>query len=343
MKLNSNQIDDYESLEEYKQLASISSINNELYYLHPEAISEANEIHECHLCRICYDSIKSNRLPVYSVANGHDYGDISRLHNVEALTYVEQYAITRYRTYGSIMKIKPTGSIESRQLTGHIITFPQDGPDRTAEVFTFPDIKGTLESLKVVFVGTKGEFEKNRNDCIISCHELQMRTKNVYNWLRMLKKCHPLYYNIVIDESEEMKKSMNELTKTLINETEVIDSDNAINIEKIISSDTAEVRKLPEEVKSCNSSSSIPDISFGYSMIYNNEDSNKELLLKEQALKSVAKTLFPNVIKIARVPGAPVNEYEDNDKLYLGGFPYLFLFGRLGRGVKTRGTLLPNS
>lgn len=198
LKLTKKQIEAWNNLMEYKGIASVTSIDNVLYNIHPECITNREGNYFTLICKECYDDIVTKVIPKFSVANGHDYGDIKRISGLLPLTIVEKHLISRNRIYGSIMEIKE-GS--NRQLIGNIITFEHDGPERCAEKFDFPDVNGILKSLKVAFVGSKHQYEKYRKDVIMTCGELQVRTENVYNWLKMLKQCNPMYWNISINES----------------------------------------------------------------------------------------------------------------------------------------------
>ena len=125
-------------------MATVSNVNNVLYYIHPECITNRGGIQHTFICKMCLDDIKSELIPKFSVANGHDYGDYKRINTLLPLSIVEKHLISRNRIYGSIIKIKEGGN---RQLIGNIITFEHDGPEKSAEIFDFPDVHGVLKSL----------------------------------------------------------------------------------------------------------------------------------------------------------------------------------------------------
>ena len=60
----------------------------------------------------------------------------------------------------------------------------------------------------------------------------------------MLKECNPKYWNITINESDECKLKLKNLTKELLDNIEIVDNLNSIDIEKVVTSDTAEVRRM---------------------------------------------------------------------------------------------------
>ena len=178
----------------------------------------------------------------------------------------------------------------------------------------------------------------------MSCGELNVRTQNVYNWLRMLKQCNPKYWNITINESDECKLKLQNLTKELLDNIEIVDNVNSINIERVVTSDTAEVRRMKvdeivnnsAELKEENNSKS-KLIPIGNTMIFNNNE-RTEKLLNDKVINGICDTFLPKLIHVNRSP-EPINEFENNSYIYLGLFPNLFLFGTFGNGVKINGTL----
>ena len=83
----------------------------------------------------------------------------------------------------------------------------------------------------------------------MSCGELIVRTQNVYNWLRMLKQCNPKYWNITINESDACKLSVSNLTKELLDNSKIVDNESSLNVERVVTSDTAEVRRMNTDEK----------------------------------------------------------------------------------------------
>jgi hypothetical protein len=334
LKLSASQIEEWNRLGSYKAIATVTNVNNILYYIHPECVTSRDGTYYTNICKVCSDDMARKVIPTFSIANGHDYGDYKRMSTLLPLTVVEKHLISRNRIYGSIVKIKEGGN---RQLIGNIITFEHDGPEKCAEKFDFPDVKGILKTLKVAFVGTRNQYEKYRKDVIMTCGELQVRTENIYNWLKMLRHCNPKYWNITINESEECLTRVNNVTNRLIENIEIMDTENAVNIERVISSDTANVREVKYEKSTSGNLYTIPMSS---TFLYNENTGRSALELKMKALKGLGNTILPNVIQVARSE-IPLNEFENNSQIFLGSFPNLFLFGTFGNGVSIKGTL-PN-
>ena len=246
LKLSNSQIQELNNLNDYKDIASVSKINDVLFCIHPECLTERNGFYYTNLCTVCSFDIRNNQIPKFSIANGHDYGNISRLKDLLPLSVVEMHLISRNRMYASIIKLKE-GS--NRKLLGNVIIFAQDGPEKCSEIFDFPDVMNSTTSLRVAFVGTKEQYEVNRKDVMMSCGELIVRTQNVYNWLRMLKQCNPKYWNITINENDACKLLVSKLTKELLDNIEIVDNESSLNVERVVTSDTAEVRRMNTDEK----------------------------------------------------------------------------------------------
>ncbi len=342
LKLNDNQIEEYERLGEFKSIASVTNVNSNLYYVHPECISMEDANPKTNVCIHCYTDIKQNIIPKFSVANGHDYGDFTRVKELEPLTIVEKHLISYNRLYGSILKLKDG---QNRQLVGNLITFEHNGPERSAEQFILPHILGISDMIQIAFVGSREEYEVKRKDVILTCGQIQVRAKNVYNWLRVLKKCNPKYWNIKIDESEQCINLMNKITKDLVDNIQIIDSESLIKVEKIVTDDTSKVREIKEDY--CDNKLFTKDdinctteqMAISNTMLFHDNIEINATKLIEKTLNGVANTIYPKLIKVARLNNEPINEYENNSKLYLGLFPYLFILGKFGSGVDIKGTL----
>ena len=164
LKLNNSQIHELNYLNEYKDVASVCKINKVLYNIHPECLTKRKGSYYTNLCGVCNFDIRNNEVPKFSIANGHDYGDINRLKDLLPLSVVEMHLISRNRMYASIIKLKE-GS--NRQLMGNVIIFEQDGPEKCSKIFDFPDF--VKNSLRVAFIGSKYQYEVNRKDIIILC------------------------------------------------------------------------------------------------------------------------------------------------------------------------------
>ena len=60
LKLNENQMQDWNNLDVYKDIASVSKIDDILYHIHPECITERDGIYLTSFCSGCNYDIKRN-------------------------------------------------------------------------------------------------------------------------------------------------------------------------------------------------------------------------------------------------------------------------------------------
>ena len=141
--MNDSQIQKLNSLNEYKDVASVCKVNEVLFNIHPECLTKRKGSYYTNLCSVCKFDIMNNEVPKFSIANGHDYGDISRLKDLLPLSVVEMHLICRNRLYASIIKLKE-GS--NRQLMGNVIIFEHDGPEKCSKSFDFPNFLNVKNS-----------------------------------------------------------------------------------------------------------------------------------------------------------------------------------------------------
>jgi hypothetical protein len=133
-----------------------------------------------------------------------------------------------------------------------------------------------LKSLRFAFVGTKAEYEMKRKDVIMTCGDLNVRTENVYNWLRMLKQFNPKYWNISINESNNCKKIMKNLRSEVLNNVEVVDNERSKNIEKVITCDATDVRCFNKDENISSNGDVTKSIRVSSSMVHNNNNERNE-------------------------------------------------------------------
>ena len=72
------------------------------------------------------------------------------------------------------------------------------------------------ETIRVHFIGGSAAWERMMPLLRAEGGPLQIRPAAVFAWLRRLKSTHPLYADIVVDESEESVAKMNAATERII-------------------------------------------------------------------------------------------------------------------------------
>ena len=132
----------------------------------------------------------------------------------------------------------------------------------------------------------------------------------------------------------------------LVDSIQIIDNESLIRVEKVVTDDTSKVREINKDYdnKILNQDDDnfvAAQMPISNTMLFHDNIEINATKLIEKTLNGVADTIYPKLIKVARTNNEPVNEYEDNSKLYLGLFPYLFILGKFGGGVNIKGTLPP--
>lgn len=227
LEVNKELIEEYNAIPEvYKPAFSyFQGSNGRYYHLHPEFVEETPwsgvrgvvdavvcgvgkitqpltgesldvMVHRARVCRKCHTAfVKEKRVPAMSLADGVNLGNPQRI-GLEPLNMIERTLIAQMRTDLQIVKCnapdKYTRADSSYQsgLRGHVITFPHDGPEVLAD--SLPNIKGAMESIKVVFVGPDNMEERFRKS-VLASGRFRVDVDKVYKWLEALVILHRGY------------------------------------------------------------------------------------------------------------------------------------------------------
>jgi len=335
-RLNEAQIERYKSLGVYRAILSVyTDTDGTLYNLHPELVAPATPSSPASawLCTECHTAVKANKVPLFSVAAGLDFGRLSRLrllgpeYEIPPLSLVEIFLLAPVRMYGCVVKATP-GPASSLALHGHVISFPHDGPEVCAKAVSLPNIEAA-GWISVAFVGPKKKWETVKNE-LLEGEQLRVRPEVLFKMLKLKKALDPLHYaHIPIDESPEMVAYLEALPQQIIDNGTVLGDERTAHLDKLATDDVAGVRDLHPERQENDGTTIFSDILL---------TKETELAAREVAgkiLGAAAKSLGGK-ITASRTSETPLNEFEENNELFLGQFPHLFL---LGVTFPTRGTL----
>ena len=189
---------------------------------------------------------------------------------------------------------------------------------------------------KVLFFGTTENFEKWRQGTI-ACHDLEIRTEIIYNWLKMFKAINPAFKDIEIDNSEKTIKDLVNFGKSFLPNA-IHEKDNIyIKIDSIVTDDIAKVRTADTETTEYRD---IQD-PLGMSEVFLLNPVKDNILpthdkINQDYISNIQQTFFPKII-IHRTSNTPTNEFDDFKSILFKAFPFLFLFGsyqmkKLGNG-----------
>lgn len=238
-----------------------------------------------------------------------DLGDVSHL---PCLTLVERAAIAHARVYGTLVKVS-AGGAESAKLSGHCISFNQDVRQTAGMIFPRDDI---ADVIRVQFIG--GIAEWNAAIPLLKLRgvgELSLRTDVVCQWLLFLKGTHPLYMDAIIDTSTERAAIVEASVERIILNAVVSDDIATGVVDRAMQSDIA-AAEAPES----------GGLQMSHTVVEN-----------QSALHNEAKRMA-ELRAFVRVAAAlaPISEFDENDHILGGAFPWVFPFGRVGRVTHDR-------
>jgi len=198
---------------------------------------------------------------------------------------------------------------------------PTDGP---IEVINSVPHMTACDLMKVYFVGPRSEWEKLKSTIMNSSSYSQYftaRRSNVVAWLTLLFKVN-WYYKLIADKvSSEFPSEVEfaNLTKFLVENAVVVDSEAEIGIETVTSCDVAvhEIASTSDAIPVENS-----DCLPAVCLMPKNPDTTNGSTVGRTILNSLT-------IHVSKSTNVPLNEFLENDRYFFGTFPVLFLLGKL--------------
>ena len=212
---------------QYRPIVSIYPLdtketdNKKLWHVHPQFVTpplrdddggglDIVDDHIANICRNCNDCLSgtNQKLPLFSLANKFDYGDITRLKDHQilyppptiGLRMAVSLAIPYCRIIQQTINKRPTGRF---LLTTHCISFPFNGPavlkqmDTTMLPRSEEEIK---EFFKIVFVGIR-KFKIIRSALLLGATHAVIDSQEVFNILSLFQHVNEEYHNITIPTS----------------------------------------------------------------------------------------------------------------------------------------------
>ena len=321
----------YNDNPEFRQHLTIFNHNNQLFDLHTSLLHRNGEgLIVAPMCGDCSDSILKHKRPTFNVGSGHDYGC-----RVPSLSIAERIVTSRTVLFQTILKLNGTDVKVSR---GHVICFEHNG--RHSSIQSLPR-RNIDELLAVVFIGSKEKWTKltklgEMRDRFLKSHPmLTIDPDRVINFLRLKRALDPAYSDIILDDSVTMRVALQELQDNIIEAALIGDDDKSRRAE--------EANSQPEETQ-CEESSSLDEdatISISDNIALSHVYVHKPVttpIARASTVLNIANKVLNNIhthgqdVIPIRVSDMPVNEFGENETLFLGAFGSLFL---LGEGVPT--------
>ena len=313
------------------------------------------------VCRVCFGKLTGKKItiPDYAIANGYDFGHPIRA-GLKPLSLVERKLIARNIMFATIVKlVSPIGkNTQQRALQGHVITMPHQGAPRLAAIL--PNTKSVAEMMSVMFVGTAEQWQRQSGKSgdeqrgkFVQAHKslFQVRCDVVFAWLHALTASGNPYYRDIelLANNVETSTQLKNLSDTIIDDAHVASSEKTAAIEQFTVSDVARVR--PQTIEGSNDAAGITGILLQNNMLPPQRAAATVL----QSLKNTLSEKLVSCSMISSVAGCsetmdlssaqqsalsaeplivlsetkPLNEFTENDKIFLGSFPDLFFLGRM--------------
>ncbi|CAB9516444.1 helicase PIF1 [Seminavis robusta] len=252
------------------------------FHLHPEFVTfqtrpskdgDKTEQHETVIfCSSCTAWLNDHRTrcaatpslpPVHSIAAGVDFGDINRI-GLAKPDLLESLVIARMRHFHNVVKVQDNHAVGGRsdltknEIRGHSILFRHDSPVTASLALMFGDGKSfdpektganittfLQELVTIELVGPAGSIEKLARKARMQTF-LQLRPFVLYQWLTVLRSCHPLYkYDPPLPplhEFGDMKKTIAYCNRALMEAGIPVTTERALAAEQIYADDVAGIR-----------------------------------------------------------------------------------------------------
>ena len=184
------------------------------YHLHKQfTYIDSSNVVQAQLCTSCLKDLKSNKIPKFSLAAGHDYGDIKRhpnyLTDYGELSLAEMQCIRKVQAYCVVVSVTNKTYTNKRrkinglrkELVGHVICMPSSASETiTSTVLPLP-ISSMDPYLKVVFVGNVQNFNEARNGLLTSNFGI-INLPKVRRYLELICALNPDYSDVRISQPD---------------------------------------------------------------------------------------------------------------------------------------------
>jgi hypothetical protein len=144
------------------------------------------------ICHTCQKSLKSNKLPIQSLANYRWIGPVPP--QLQDLTWMEELLVARAHLTGRIVRLQNRNTTTHWSLKGHVILLPQD-TTKLLNILPLPP-SSLPDIVRVAWVGKPVQnIDEFRN-------YFSVRTKKVYDALVWLTQNNEDYKDVTIDHSQ---------------------------------------------------------------------------------------------------------------------------------------------
>jgi hypothetical protein len=207
--------------------------------------------------------------------------------------------------------------------TGHSIAFPCDGPVETSNVLPRYSAENWPQ---VTFIGPKELWRKSKG---IYKYLYNLDIEGAYRWLRVWKELrNPFFEAVTVDESEELKKSLQHVTDDIECDAIITNSREVTEIVNLVQS---------EDDDTGENASVMPGEETTTPLIVHSAVLPKPSLVEvgvNYAIEALSKIIHPFEEDSEEIPSQPVvvvsrssepiDEWHENESILGGGIPTYF-------------------
>ena len=286
-------------------------------------------------CNKCFNCLKSNKLPVYSIANNFQIGKTPP--ELSDLTLPEKLLISKCRPKMYVVKLRSIAGPQAQQkgLKGNTITFPQDVVKMASTLPANPDI--LADHIRVIFVG------KSTPTSDMLKKILTVRRDKVYHALSFLRANNPVYADVVISNQVLANLPTDDVPTQLMQTLETHDDpDDKDADEHSTYTPQTDLDDVPPDTFVMNS---VGMVDFQGTTVHSSDQmiSAARNLQENNSTGSTNETNDSTGLQgtmIVPHGSVPVNEYN-NPSLWYMSYPWLFPYGRggpeIGRNRELKG------
>lgn len=174
---------------------------------------------------------------------------------------------------------------------------------------TYPRVDGMEEMILVVFIGSRLLWDSLVSSMLQVNPQLNVRPDAVFQWLQALKYLHSAYRDITIDDSDDMRATLNEIGDKIIGAATVIEEDVEVIMDKISTEEAQEtnLNQSNSNVNSCmadasgnenqNSDFVEPNVFPSVFLTRSGEQHRHANAAQNSVLQSESEHIFPSNLK----------------------------------------------
>jgi hypothetical protein len=277
-----------------------------------------------YVCGACYDSLRKQKIPKLSLANGVEFGECD-----QPLNRAERLAVTQVRLLQEVIKLVPSKGLTAASV-GHCISFSHDAAMRSADVIRNGPLlgKGVLDTLRLVFLCPKRLLPLLKAAALTS-KELYADSSVVESFLRTLHACHPAYAAVLSPTlTDDEKRELEELPSRIVASASEITDTSSVANDALTGADIAGVR-LPAVPLDAKKEGPEDDGGIGEVVIVDHVAvvaKSADLQIEHATARAVAS--FIDVRVNQSTDDTPMSEFGMGfQELISRAFPYHFIFG----------------